>query len=188
MNINKINIIRRFQTITSIALFIGVFSLCWYVTGFKLEEIQLSFWGIDTKLGWVWNSCLCLLSISIFYNIYYFIKHHHRLNKRFNEFLWISFLFTTINLFLTGAIDLTYTLHVFTAFTYFFAFPLSVFLFAHLNRKSLRYQEWLIHTLFSICMAVFPLLVINFFPGLAIAETIHSVFVIGWNLWILTLA
>lgn len=185
--INKIKKIRRIQTITSIFLFIGVFSLCWYVTGFKLTDIQLSFWGIDSNLGWVWNSMICLLAASIFYNIFYYIKHHSKFDNSFKPLLQFCFFFTTISLFLTGAIDMSYTLHVFTAYIYFFAFPLSVFLFAHLNRKYLKYKEWRIHTIFSICMVVAPLLVINYFPGLAIAEIIHSVFAIGWNLWILTL-
>lgn len=187
MDIIKIHRIRRYQTIISILLFIGVFNLCWYVTDFKLTEIQLSFWGVDSKLGWLWNGCICLLSISIFFNVYYYIKHHPRLHNPFTKPLNLGFLFSTISLFLTGAIDMSYILHAFVAYIYFFSFPLVVFLFAHLNRKHLKYREWKIHTGFAICMAVFPLLVIGFFPGLAIAEILHTIFAIGWNLWILML-
>jgi hypothetical protein len=34
-------------------------------------------------------------------------------------------------------------------------------------------------------MIILPVLSIKLFPGMAISETLHSVMVIGWNLWIL---
>jgi hypothetical membrane protein len=88
-------------------------------------------------------------------------------------------------LFLTGAINLTHTIHDVTAYLYFFSYPLAVFLLAHFNRKHMQYKEWKHHTIFAVAMVVSPLLALKFFPGMAIPETIHTVIVIGWNLWIL---
>ena len=75
--------------------------------------------------------------------------------------------------------------HNVTAYFYFFAYPLVIFLFAHLNRKHLQYKEWRIHTAFAVAMVVSPLLLIKAFPGMALSETAHSAIVIGWNIWIL---
>ena len=181
---DKIKLFRRVQTIISTLIFIGIFLMCWYVTGFSLVNIQLSFWGIS-KLGWIWNSCLILLSISIFINVYYFIEHHQRLNTNYNSFLKYLFLLTSVFLFITGLVNMTYALHNVVAYLYFFSYPLCIFLFSHLNRKSLKYRDWQIHTLFSSLMIILPVLSIKLFPGMAISETLHSVMVIGWNLWIL---
>jgi hypothetical membrane protein len=183
----NIQLFRRFQTTASIVLFIGVFFLCWYVTQFKLTDIQLSFWGVDKKLGWIWNSCVALLSVSIFINVYYFIRQHKRLLFKYNNFSYITFFLTSLFLFLTGVIDMSHAIHSVTAWLYVFAYPLAIFLFAHLNRKHLQYKEWQTHTIFSIAMVVLPLLVLKFFPGMAIPEIIHTIMVIGWNVWILTL-
>lgn len=183
----NIKLFRRLQTAFSILLFVGVFLICWHTTEFKLSEIQLSFWGIDSKLGWIWNSCLIVLAFSIFINVHFFVKLHGRLHEKYTEFIRYSFLLTSIFLFLTGFVDLTHYLHYVTAYLYFFSYPLVVFLFAHLNRKHIQYKEWRLHTIFSVCMVVLPMLVIEVFHGKAIAETIHSVIVIGWNVWILTI-
>lgn len=180
----KIKKFRRIQTLFSVALFLCVFALCWYTTRFSIVDIQLSSWGVS-EFGWIWNSCLIFLAVSIYINVFYFIKHHTRLNSLYKRFLNIFFLLISIFLFVTGILDLNWNLHYITAYLYFFAYPLVVFLLAHLNRKSLQYREWQIHTLFSVCMIVLPLMSIKFFPGMAIPETIHSIIVIGWNLWIL---
>ncbi len=187
MDISDIKKFRRWQTIISIFLFIGVFILCYNVTEFKLTDIQLSFWGVDKKLGWIWNSCVAILSVSILINVMLFIKHHTRLHERYTNFLKLGFILTSTFLFITGVVDMTHDIHNVTAYLYFFAYPLIVFLFAHLNRKHLQYKEWQTHTTFAVAMVVGPLIALKFFPGMAIPETIHSVIVIGWNLWILTL-
>lgn len=175
--------IRIWQTIISISLFTGVFFLCWLVTGFNILNIQLSFFGINPISDYLWNSCLMLLSASIFYNVFHFIKEHKRLN--FKPLLVGGFFFVSLFLFLTGAVNMNYSMHNAFAYLYFFLYPLSIFVLAHLNRKVLLYREWKRHTTFSICMVVFPLLTIELFPGMAITEIIHSTIVIGWNLWIL---
>lgn len=183
----NIKLFRRVQTILSIILFIGVFFLCWNITGFKITEIQLSFWGADTKYPWIWNSCVNILSLSIFINTYLFIKNHTRLDIRYTKFNYITFGLTSLFLLIVGSVNLHHEIHNVSAYLYFFSYPLFIFLFAHLNRKSMQYKEWKTHVIFSISMVVGPVLVLKFFPGMAISEIIHSIFVISWNIWILTL-
>lgn len=183
----NIKLFRQLQTMFSIILFFGVFLLCWNITEFKLTDIQLSYWGVEEKLGWIWNSCVTLLSVSIFINVYYFIKHHKRLNETYTNFLSVAFFLTSLLLFLTGVFNMNHTIHDYTAYIYFFAYPLVIFFLAHLNRKHLQYKEWKTHTIFAITMVALPLLVLKFYPGMAISEIVHSIVAISWNVWILTL-
>lgn len=179
----NINRFRRIQTIVSIAVFIVMFLLCWNTTGFNLKDIQLSKWGIDSKLGVFWNTCLVLLSISIYFNIHHYIKIHKRIH--YKKMLQALFMLVSVSLFITGAVNMHQWLHTVTAVIYFFAYPLAIFLFAHFNRKHLKYKEWKSHLIISALMVVIPLLFFYIFPGMAISETVHSGIVIGWNLWIL---
>lgn len=180
INIKKF---RRIQTIASIAIFVLVFLTCWKTTNFNLKDIQLSYWGIDNKLAWFWNTCVVILSISIYQNVHQYIEQHPRLQyKRVPK---IMFFIVSLCLFLTGIVNMHHPLHNFTAYIYFFAYPLCIFVLAHLNRKFLQYKEWFTHVMLSIAMVILPLIFIAIFPGMAITETVHSLVVIGWNLWIL---
>lgn len=179
----NINRIRKIQMITSIVVFISVFLFCWYVTGFNLKDIQLSKWGVDTKIGIFWNMCLVLLSISIYFNTYHYIKHHKRI--QYKGMLQTMFMMVSVSLFITGAVDMHQWLHTITAVIYFFAYPLTIFLLAHFNRRHFQYKEWRYNLIVSVLMVVIPLLFFYVFPGMAIAETVHSGIVIGWNLRIL---
>jgi len=178
-----VNRFRKIQTIVSIIIFIVVFFLFWNVTEFKLDNIQLSYWGVQEKIGWIWNLVLALLSVSIYINLFYYVKHHPRL--AFKKFIQLIFLIVSIFLFITGVVDMSHKIHTTMAYFYFFAYPLAIFLLAHLNRKHLQYKEWLTHTIFSVLMVVLPLIVIKLFDGMAISESIHSVIVISWNIWLL---
>lgn len=87
-----VHIIRRTQTIISITLFFIVTVFCWKVTGLNLKEIQVSYWGdSDLKYGWLWNSIIILLSVSIFFNNILFIKKHTRLKKKNVPYILFSF-------------------------------------------------------------------------------------------------
>ena len=180
LNIKKF---RRVQTIVSIVIFLLVFSICWYFTKFKIEDIQLSYWGVDNNVGWLWNSCLAILSLSMCFNAYHYIDGHPRI--QFKKTLKKIFTVVCLSLFFTAIIDMHHESHNITAFFYFFAYPMAIFIFAHLNRKLLQYNEWLIHTSVSVAMAIIPLILIQLFHGMAIAETVHGIIAIGWNLWIL---
>lgn len=174
---------RNRQTIASIIIFIFVFFMCWIETGFNLEEIQLSKWGIINRVGMFWNFCLILLSISIYLNT----RHYIITNKRlyYTKVPKIMFFLVSISLFLTGIINMNYTIHSYTALFYFYIFPLSIFWLAHLNRKYLKYSEWLTHTSVSACMIIVPFILLKVFDGMAMAEILHSLFVVGWSVWIL---
>jgi hypothetical membrane protein len=177
-----VRIIRRTQTIISIILFFIVLVFCWEVTGLDVKSIQLSHWGgSNMEYGWLWNSIVVLLSISIFFNNILFIKKHTRLKKK--NVPYILFSFVAISLFFVGAFSLDYgLLHDIPAWFYFFTYPLSIFVMAYLNRDSLLYKEWFTHLIFSITMILLPLMFISFFDGLAVSEIAHSIIVSVWNI------
>ena len=180
INANRFRII---QTLASITIFLGVFFICWHFTKFKIEDIQLSYWGVENKISWLWNSCLAIFSLSICYNTFNYIKDHPRL--KFKEILQGFFIIVFISLFLTAIINMSHGLHNITAYFYFFAYPMAIFSLAHLNRKTLQYKEWLTHVVISTCMVIIPLILTKLFNGMAIAETAHGIIAIVWNLWIL---
>jgi hypothetical membrane protein len=177
-----VRIIRRTQTIISIILFFIVLGFCWEVTGLDVKSIQLSHWGgSNMEYGWLWNSIVVLLSISIFFNNMLFIKKHTRLKKK--NVPYILFSFVAISLFFVGTFSLDYgLLHDIPAWFYFFTYPLSIFVMAYLNRDSLLYKEWFTHLIFSITMILLPLMFISFFDGLAVSEIAHSIIVSVWNI------
>jgi hypothetical membrane protein len=177
-----VRIIRRTQTIISIILFFIVLVFCWEVTGLDVKSIQLSHWGgSNMEYGWLWNSIVILLSVSIFFNNILFIKKHTRLKKK--NVPYILFSFVAISLFFVGTFSLDYgLLHDIPAWFYFFTYPLSIFVMAYLNRDSLLYKEWFTHLIFSITMILLPLMFISFFDGLAVSEIAHSIIVSVWNI------
>lgn len=176
-----INIIRFSQTIIAVVLFFLVFALCWWKTGFYLTDIQLSEWGKSGFIGYMWNTVICGLGISTFINSILYIKKSNRIKTKFLSYVMFSFV--SIALFATGFFNLNWgILHIWSAWIYFFVYPLVIFLHTHLNRKIIHYKDWRDGILISIAMIVIPLLTLNLFSGLAIPETIHIIFVIIWNL------
>lgn len=180
-----VDIIRKLQTVISILLFFVVFAFCWGMTDFEIDEIQLSAWGSESSpiTYTVWNSVIVLLSVSIFVNVFYFIKKHIRLKEK--KIPYILFGFVSFCLFMVGFFSVDYRLvHNLAAWSYFFLFPLAVFIMAYVNRETLLYREWFTHLLFSIIMIVLPLTFINFFNGMAIPETLHTLTVCVWNIYV----
>mgnify|MGYP003632930192 FL=1 len=156
---------------------------CWKTTGLELEKIQLSFWGSnEMRFGWVWNSILILLSVSILANNILFVKRHVRLRRK--NISYIMFSFVALCLMMLGIFNLDYgALHDLPAWLYFFMYPLSIFVMAYLNRKFLLYKEWFTHLIFSIIMIIVPISFIAMFEGLAIPEILHSIIVSIWNIY-----
>ncbi len=184
---NKQNIIKSFrklQTFISILLFFIIFFFCWTVTGFNLTEIQLSKWGGEhNNTGLLWNTIVCLLSISIFVNSALYIKHDHRMqHKSISYFL---FFLVSLSLFLVGVFNVNYYfIHELAAYFYFFSYPLVIFFVNYINRKNIHYKSWITQLIISIVMAIVPLVFISLFNGKAIAETVHICIVVIWNLYI----
>lgn len=180
-----VDTIRKLQTVISILIFFLVFSFCWSATDFKIDEIQLSAWGSESSpiTYNIWNSVIVLLSVSIMINVSYFIHKHVRLKQK--KIPYIFFGFVSLCLSLVGFFSVDYkVIHNLAAWSYFFLFPLAIFTMAYINRESLLYREWFTHLLFSIIMIVLPLTVINLFEGMAIPETLHTITVCVWNIYV----
>ncbi len=181
MRQKSINMIRRFQTVGSIILFFLIFVLCWKTTNFQITEIELSEWGKSGIIGYLWNTALCGLAVSTLVNSYFYIKKSNRI--RWKWFSYSMFSFVSIALFATGFFNLSWgIIHMISAWTYFFIYPLVIFIHTHINRKTIHYKDWRDGMIISIGMITIPLLFFSLFTGLAIPETIHIIFVIIWNL------
>lgn len=178
-----INKIRKIQTIVSIVIFIITFLFCWYVTDFNLLNIQLSYWGVDANASKYWNGTVMILAASLFFNVDFYVKNHIRMIDI--KTIRIAFASVFLSLFLTGLINMHYEIHNLTAVYYFFVLPLTIYLMAYFNRKTIQYKEWLTHIIFSTCMIILPLLSIHVFKGMAISELSHSFIVMLWSIWIL---
>ena len=174
---------RKFQMVFSIIVFFIVFFICYFTTGFSITEIQLSKWGITEQVSWLWNSCLVMLGMSCFFNIYHYIKLHSHLNFK-KQFLYL-FLFQCINIMFLGLVVSGSILHNIVAYIYFFTLPLSIYLFAFLNKNRMLFNEWIKHTILSSLMMGLPLITFFIFPGKAISEILHSLIFIIWNIYIL---
>lgn len=169
---------RKIQLALTTFLFVVVFLVCWKTTGFKLTEINLSYWGVENGVKWIWNMCLIVLAISTYCNIRTFIKEHNY------KFLF-PFFIQCLAISLLGVFPMGMLIHDIVAYLYFFTLPLCIFLFATINRKGMKYTEWGVHISLSFCMMLFPLLLYVILPGMALAETLHSLIFIGWNVYIL---
>lgn len=179
---NLVRLIRRTQTIISVTLFLFTMLFCWQATGLELTKIQISYWGSSTEeYGWLWNSIIVLLSVSIVINNVIFVKRHTRL--KYKTIPYIMFSLVSFCLLLVGSFNLEYgLLHDIPAWVYFFLYPLSIFTMTYLNRGTLHYKEWFIHLIFSITMIVSPLMCLTFVDGFGLAEIVHSLVVVSWNI------
>jgi hypothetical membrane protein len=181
MRENLVNMIRRFQTVIAIILFFAIFILCWKTTNFQITDIQLSLWGKSGFIGYLWNTAVCGLAISTLVNSILYIRKSNRIRWK-----WLSYgMFSIVSmaLFATGFFNLNWGMvHMFSAWIYFFVYPLVIFIHTHINRKTLHYLDWRDGIMISIGMIALPILSISLFSGLAIPETIHIIFVIIWNL------
>ena len=122
---------------------------------------------------------------NVFSNLYirtiFYIRKSNRIKTKWLSYTMFSFV--SLALFCTGFFNLHWgIIHIWSAWIYFFVYPLVIFIHSHLNRKVLHYKDWRDGILISIGMIVLPLLTLNLFFGVAIPETIHIIFVIIWNL------
>jgi hypothetical protein len=176
-----IRMIRKSQTYISVLIFLIVFSVCWKFAHLDITQIQLSNWGKSGWIGRVWNTAVCGFAISIFINSFLYLKSAVRI-KYTKLFYWL-FGFLSACLFIVGFFNIDYRMiHNVSAGLYFFFYPLTIFLFAYFNRKYMSYSDWLQKIILSSCMALFPMLLMTVFKGKAIAEIVHTIIVMFYNI------
>lgn len=180
---NTLRLFRKVQMFVSATLFVLIFFICYKVTGFKINEIPLSQWGVTHSVSWLWNGCLIILGMSCFFNIQQYLQLHPHLEYK-TQFTY-AFLFQCVSMSLLGVFVKGLIIHNILAYTYFFSVPLTIFLLAALNRIRLTVNEWLVNTILSTTMIVFPLTALFIFSGKGIAEILHSSLFLIWNIYIL---
>jgi hypothetical protein len=179
-----VNTIRKFQTIFSVLIFILITALCWAVTGFKITEIQLSYWSKIEGISYFWNGALILIGISTWINQWMWLENYSRMPIKSVPKILCSIV--SACLILTGAFNMDWEfLHNLFAFSYFLGYPLVIFVIAYLNRAHIKWSHWIQMILISTSMIIFPLVLIPIWKGMAPSEIVHSALVIWWNLWIL---
>ena len=179
-----IRLIRRSQTYISVLLFAFVFFFCWKTTNLDITKIELSKWGQSGFIALLWNGAVLLFSLSFAVNSWLYMRVHKRLKHRKKFYLLFACLpmaLAVVGLF--DAFSHPY-IHSIAAGLYFFVYPLAVFLFAHFNRKKMHYSQWTIHITLAVLMAIAPISFMLMFKGKAIAETIHTLLVIAYNVMI----
>ena len=167
----------------SATLFVLIFLICYKVTGFKITEIPLSQWGVTHSVSWLWNNCLFILGMSCYFNIHQYLELHPHLS--FKKHFKYVFLFQCVSMSLLGVFVKGQIIHNILAYTYFFSIPLTIFLLAALNRARLTLDEWIVNTILSAAMIAFPLTALFIFSGKGIAESLHSILFLIWNIYIL---
>ena len=173
--------LRRMQTYITVFLFLTVFFVCWKFTGFDIREIQLSNWGKSGNIAILWNSAICIFAISIFINSYLYLKNNLRIKYKKKFYFLYGFLSTC--LLMVGIFNIEYMIiHNISAGIYFFLYPLTLFVFAYLNRKYISYSDWVQNIAISTSMALFPIILMTMFRGMAIAEIAHTILVIIYNI------
>lgn len=180
---NTLRLFRKVQMFVSATLFVLIFFICYKVTGFKITEIPLSQWGVTHSVSWLWNGCLIILGMSCFFNMQQYLQLHPHLEYK-TQFTY-AFLFQCVSMSLLGVFVKGLIIHNILAYTYFFSVPLTIFLLAALNRIRLTVNEWLVNTILSTTMIVFPLTALFIFSGKGIAESLHSILFLIWNIYIL---
>ena len=89
----------------------------------------------------------------------------------------------TATIFSVGFFNMNWgVVHNAFAGLYFFFYPFTIFLYSYLNRKYLSYKDWKHKVIISISMAVFPMILLSLFKGMAIAEIAHTTLVIIYNI------
>ena len=179
-----ISMIRRSQTYISVLLFTFVFIFCWKTTNLDITKIELSKWGQSGFVSIIWNSAVLIFSLSIAVNSWLYMRGHKRLKHR-SKF-YILFAFLPMALAVVGLFDAFSHpyIHSVAAGLYFFVYPLTIFLFAHFNRKNMQYLQWTTHITLAVLMAIAPISFMLLFKGMAIAETVHTLLVIIYNVMI----
>lgn len=174
---------RKIQILVSSGLFLAIFVFFTFFTRYDFTKIQLSHWGIVQDLGWIWNSLVITLSLSVYFNATQYVRNIPSLQNK--TVIYIGFTFSCLCLFLTGLFNMNHQIHTASAYLYFFTFPVSVYIISYFNADHLPYREWLGHIIFASATFVIPIIFFKMFTGMAIAETIHSVLTIAWNIWIM---
>jgi len=84
-------------------------------------------------------------------------------------------------LLITAVVDMTHSAHTITAISYFVGYTFSIFLFGYRLLES-DFRMGMTSIVLSLCSMFIPILTLFVFPGLAIPEIIHTIFIFLWDI------
>ena len=133
-------------------------------------------------MGFQWNTSIMLVSLAILFNVLWWIYKHPRL--KYKRLFYFGFTLMSVLLFMVGLFPIGHykLMHDIPAYGYFMLYPLTIFTMTFLNRKNIHYGEWASHMTLSMIMIILPLIFLERLEGVALAEILHTVVVIVWNL------
>lgn len=178
---DKILQFKKTHATISIVIFTALICFCLFsAPSLSLTTISLSKFGVSTGINYIWNIGLFIMGIilysSVLKNIYLYHKDHI-INNR----LTLSFTIGTVMLLLTALIDMSYPIHNITAVLYFIGYTFSIFLFGYKLLES-DFRMGMTSIIMSICSMIIPVVTLFIFPGLAIPEIIHTIFIFLWDI------
>lgn len=173
----KISKIRKWHSVVSSIIFFLLLGFCSWAVNLKITNISLSEFGIQKETSIIWNGILCLMSVLLYLESIKNIINHI---KESSKYLYVLFTLSSVCLFLTGLIDMSHLIfHNSFAVLYFIGYSSSVFLFGkHLLHNNFRMG--ISSIVISILSIIIPMYLVYAFPGLAIPEIAHTIFVFSW--------
>jgi hypothetical membrane protein len=170
---NRIKILKRIHLYVSIVVFSILLLFSLHNKQLNISEISLSRLGINRD-GWIWNTGLIFVAILLYYKI------KHSIEKFIvSKTLYRINIFLILNLILTAAINMTYSLHNIVAYSYFLGTSVLMFVFGiSIHKTNFRIGQTSL--VISILSVILPSISVHLIKTLAIPETLHIAILFFW--------
>lgn len=169
--------IKKIHSVVSSILFIFLLFFCIYnANDLNIYDISLSRFGVYPKTYLIWNIGLFILGIILYvHSLRHVIKYH----KDTSTSISTMFTLSTIFLLTTASVNMSYSIHNWTAISYFLGYIISIFLFGFKLLPS-DFRIGITSIIIAILSVFLPLIGLYIFKGLAIPEIIHTLCIFLW--------
>ena len=178
---DKVVKFKRLHATASLVIFTFLISYCVIqLPDLNLSDISLSRFGISDGTYLIWNAGLFIMGIILYLSVMRNIFLYHK-DQIINRRLTGLFVVSTFFLLLTAIIDMRFEIHNVLAIMYFVGYTLSIFLFGYKLLET-DFRMGMTSVIVAICSMIIPILSIFIFPGLAIPEIVHTIFILLWDI------
>ena len=173
----RIEKLKRVHYLVSLLLFVVTLCFCdYFASDLKLTNISLSHFGIYNHIGFIWNTSLFIVGITLFIEAWQKIKKYE-LGGRLLYLFGISILC----LFLTACITMTHRIHFYSAYIYFIGYTLGIFLFGFRLIK-VDFRIGVTSIIIALVSVICPVILLLNLHSFAIPEIAHTFLVFNWVL------
>lgn len=178
---DKVIRFKKIHATTSLIIFTFLVTYCLMsLPEFNLSDISLSRFGISEGTYLVWNIGLFILGVVLYLSVMRNVYLYHK-DKIINKRLTVLFAVSTVMLLFTAIVDMRFSIHNILAILYFVGYTLSIFLFGYKLLES-DFRMGMTSICVAIASMIVPILSLFVFPGLAIPEIVHTLFIFLWDL------